>query len=139
MHFTCFPPLNDLEDILMCLISVAKWNSWSGISCWMTFGSTQFWGSVTGWVYKLGCQAAMKVRGDGHLEEGHSLSLFLREIYLILRYFLEHWLRLVGVPTWLQSRHESKMCWPPRGGYSLLCLLRGISLFSGIFFIFFGS
>jgi len=58
------------------------------------------------WVYKLGCKAAMKERGDDHLEGAHSLCHFKREISHISWDF---WgtltemgsIHCTGVETWL--------------------------------------
>ena len=81
--------------------------------------------SWLGLVYKLGCKAVMKVRGDDTLEGARSLLHFLRQIFSFSRHFLEtltetgsiHW---VDVQTWLQSSHEGKRWWHPRGG-SFVC------------------
>ena len=84
----------------------------------------------TGSIHWVGCEAPIKVRGDDHLEGAHSLCHFWREISSFLRHFLEtltetgsiHW---VGVQTWLQSTHEGKRWWPPRGGSFIVSLFEG--------------
>ena len=69
------------------------------------------WVLYTGLVYKLGCEAAMKVRDDDNLEGAHSFVAPFEGISPILNHFLGkltemgsiHW---VGVQTWLRSSHE---------------------------------
>ena len=64
-----------------------------------------------------------------HLEGARSLSHFSMQICIISRYFLGtlaemgpiHW---VGVQTWLQSIHEGKWRWPPRGGLFVVTLFK---------------
>ena len=81
----------------------------------------------------------MKVRGDDTLEGAHSLSRFLGQISSFSRYFLEtltetgsiHW---VGVQTWLQSSHEGKRWWHPRGGSFVVTLFGAkLLLFAPLF------
>ena len=67
----------------------------------------------TGFEYKLGCEAAMKVRNDDTLEGAHSFVALFGGISPILCHFLGtltemgsiHW---VGVQTWLRTSHEGK-------------------------------
>ena len=123
-------------------LSVRWWHPRGGSFICGTFGGkftpfrATFWKHLqrcvlyNGYVYKLGCEAVIKVRGDDHLEGAHSLCHFWREISSFLCHFLEtltetgsiHW---VGVQTWLQSTHEGKRWWPPRGGSFIVSLFEG--------------
>ena len=97
------------------------------------------WVLYTGYVYKHGCGAALKVSGDGHLEGARSLWHFSMQICLISCHFLEtlaemgpiHW---VGVQTWLRSSHEGKWQWPSRGGsFDVTLFLRHLPYFTLVF------
>ena len=54
----------------------------------------------TGFEYKLGCEAAMKVRNDDSLERAHSFARFLRESPSFRTTFWEHlqkWVLYIGL------------------------------------------
>ena len=93
----------------------------------------QIWFLYTGLVYKLGCEAAMKVRDVDHLEGAHLLCHFWREICLVSRFFLGtltevgsiHW---VGVETCLRSSHEGKGVDHLEGAHSMCHFWREICL-----------
>ena len=52
----------------------------------LLFGTLAEGFQYTGLVYNLGFEAAMKVRGDDHLEGAHSLCHFLGQMCLVSRY-----------------------------------------------------
>ena len=92
----------------------------------------QRWVLYTGLVYKLGCEAAMKVRDDDTLEGAHSFVGFFRESPPFCATFWEHlqrWVLYTGLVYKLACKAAMKVRDDDtlEGAHSFVALFEGIS------------